>query len=242
MNFSPITLLAGGGGNFGTILILYVVVIVVMFFFMSHPNTSHDKSPEASMSRPNKKAEKQKQEMFARLKIGDSVLTKAGFYGVVIDISEEVVVVEFGSDRHCRIPMQKDAILTVESAEDELRKAAAEKENGPEKEKKSWRDRRKSKADEKTAQADSLEAANESVNGSETLPGSNDGDKPFEVNRSLPGLKQEGYMMKHIKSINNGTMKESMKKGGCGECQTSCQSACKTSCTVGNQNCENPRR
>ena len=26
-----------------------------------------------------------------------------------------------------------------------------------------------------------------------------------------------------------------MKKGGCGECQTSCQSACKTSCTVGNQ-------
>ncbi|MCR4671907.1 MAG: six-cysteine ranthipeptide SCIFF [Lachnospiraceae bacterium] len=48
--------------------------------------------------------------------------------------------------------------------------------------------------------------------------------------------------MKHIKSINNGTMKESMKKGGCGECQTSCQSACKTSCTVGNQSCENPRR
>ncbi|MFQ9637108.1 MAG: six-cysteine ranthipeptide SCIFF, partial [Eisenbergiella sp.] len=30
----------------------------------------------------------------------------------------------------------------------------------------------------------------------------------------------------------------SMKKGGCGECQTSCQSACKTSCTVGNQSCE----
>ncbi|MDO4473628.1 MAG: six-cysteine ranthipeptide SCIFF, partial [Eubacteriales bacterium] len=29
-----------------------------------------------------------------------------------------------------------------------------------------------------------------------------------------------------------------MKKGGCGECQTSCQSACKTSCTVGNQTCE----
>ncbi|HIX64011.1 MAG TPA: six-cysteine ranthipeptide SCIFF, partial [Candidatus Mediterraneibacter colneyensis] len=30
-----------------------------------------------------------------------------------------------------------------------------------------------------------------------------------------------------------------VKKGGCGECQTSCQSACKTSCTVGNQTCEN---
>ena len=40
----------------------------------------------------------------------------------------------------------------------------------------------------------------------------------------------------------NKTLKESMKKGGCGECQTSCQSACKTSCTVGNQSCENPNR
>ena len=41
--------------------------------------------------------------------------------------------------------------------------------------------------------------------------------------------------MKHVKTLNNKTLKESMKKGGCGECQTSCQSACKTSCTVGNQ-------
>ena len=38
--------------------------------------------------------------------------------------------------------------------------------------------------------------------------------------------------MKHIKTLNT------LKKGGCGECQTSCQSACKTSCTVGNQSCE----
>ena len=36
-----------------------------------------------------------------------------------------------------------------------------------------------------------------------------------------------------------GGILETMKKGGCGECQTSCQSACKTSCTVGNQTCEN---
>ena len=41
------------------------------------------------------------------------------------------------------------------------------------------------------------------------------------------------------KTINTRNLKESMKKGGCGECQTSCQSACKTSCTVGNQSCEN---
>lgn len=44
--------------------------------------------------------------------------------------------------------------------------------------------------------------------------------------------------MKHIKTLHTRDLKESMKKGGCGECQTSCQSACKTSCTVGNQKCE----
>lgn len=47
-----------------------------------------------------------------------------------------------------------------------------------------------------------------------------------------------GIRMKHIKTLSTRDLKESMKKGGCGECQTSCQSACKTSCTVGNQSCE----
>ena len=53
----------------------------------------------------------------------------------------------------------------------------------------------------------------------------------FEIIRRL-------YIMKHIKTLTTRDLKESMKKGGCGECQTSCQSACKTSCTVGNQSCE----
>ena len=44
--------------------------------------------------------------------------------------------------------------------------------------------------------------------------------------------------MKLIKSITKKNLQNTVKKGGCGECQTSCQSACKTSCTVGNQSCE----
>jgi len=46
-------------------------------------------------------------------------------------------------------------------------------------------------------------------------------------------------IMKHVKTLNKKNLKETVKKGGCGECQTSCQSACKTSCTVGNQSREN---
>ncbi|MGI6697450.1 MAG: six-cysteine ranthipeptide SCIFF [Clostridia bacterium] len=44
--------------------------------------------------------------------------------------------------------------------------------------------------------------------------------------------------MKHIKTIIGAVLKDTVKTGGCGECQSSCQSACKTSCTVGNQECE----
>lgn len=48
--------------------------------------------------------------------------------------------------------------------------------------------------------------------------------------------------MKHVKTLEGKTLKNSVKHGGCGECQTSCQSACKTSCTVGNQKCENSKK
>ena len=36
--------------------------------------------------------------------------------------------------------------------------------------------------------------------------------------------------MKHVKTLNTKRLQNTLKKGGCGECQTSC--------TVGNQTCE----
>ncbi len=47
--------------------------------------------------------------------------------------------------------------------------------------------------------------------------------------------------MERIKTIEARDLNESVKNGGCGECQTSCQSACKTSCGVANQQCENTK-
>ena len=45
-----------------------------------------------------------------------AVVTTSGFYGVIIDITEDDVIVEFGSNRNCRIPMRKAAIAEVEKA------------------------------------------------------------------------------------------------------------------------------
>ena len=86
------------------IILLYVVIIGAFYLIAI---------------RPQKKKEKQHQALVNAVAVGDSILTTSGFYGVVIDIAEDVVIVEFGSDRHCRIPMQKEAIVSVEKANDD---------------------------------------------------------------------------------------------------------------------------
>ena len=56
------------------------------------------------------------QAMLMDMAVGDSIVTTSGFYGVIIDITEDDVIVEFGSNRNCRIPMRKAAIAEVEKA------------------------------------------------------------------------------------------------------------------------------
>ena len=67
--------------------------------------------------RPQKKEKKKQQELLASIAIGDSVLTTSGFYGVIIDMTDDTVIVEFGNNKNCRIPMQKAAIVQVEKPE-----------------------------------------------------------------------------------------------------------------------------
>lgn len=71
------------------------------------------------MLRPQKKEQKKVAAMLAALEIGDCVLTSSGMYGIVIDITDDTVIVEFGNNKNCRIPMQKSAIVQVEKAETE---------------------------------------------------------------------------------------------------------------------------
>ena len=67
--------------------------------------------------RPQKKEQKKQQELMNSMETGDSVLTTSGFYGVIIDITDDTVIVEFGSNKNCRIPMQKSAIVQIEKAQ-----------------------------------------------------------------------------------------------------------------------------
>lgn len=85
------------------ILIVYVVFFCGLIYFMS--------------VRPQQKEKKKHDELMATLAVGDSVLTTSGFYGIVIDMTDDTVIVEFGNNKNCRIPMQKAAIVQLEKPE-----------------------------------------------------------------------------------------------------------------------------
>ena len=74
------------------------------------------------MIRPQQKEAKKKNAMLSELAVGDTVLTTSGFYGTVIDIADDTVIVEFGNNKNCRIPMQKAAISAVEKPEEAMEK------------------------------------------------------------------------------------------------------------------------
>ena len=96
-------LLESAGISWGVILI-YIIFIVGLFWLMG---------------RPQKKERKRLEALLASLAVGDTVRTTSGFYGVVIDITDDMVIVEFGNNKNCRIPMDKAAIVDVEKPEQE---------------------------------------------------------------------------------------------------------------------------
>ena len=86
-------------GELVSMIAIWVIVIGLMWFLLI---------------RPQKKDQKRLQAMLASMEVGDTALTTSGFYGVIIDITDDDVIVEFGNNKNCRIPMQKAAIAQIE--------------------------------------------------------------------------------------------------------------------------------
>ena len=86
-----------------TMTILMLVICFALMYFLT--------------IRQQMKKDEELRQMMEALEVGDSVLTTSGFYGVVVDkVDETTIIVEFGNDKHCRIPMEKSAIQAMEKA------------------------------------------------------------------------------------------------------------------------------
>ena len=88
--------------NLGSILIL-VVMFVALYFFMI---------------RPQKKQEKEQNNMRNNLQVGDEITTIGGIIGKVVSIKEETVTIETSHDR-TKIRILRSAVRNVDvKAED----------------------------------------------------------------------------------------------------------------------------
>ena len=110
----------GGQGSM-LMLIVWIVIFFVIMYFM--------------MIRPQRKEQKKKEMMLNEMAVGDTVLTTSGFYGTLIDIADDTVV-EFGNNKNCRIPMQREAVAAVEKPEDSVKEAVEDKREEKKEEKK----------------------------------------------------------------------------------------------------------
>ena len=101
MSLSTVLASSGGstGGSIISMLVIYGAIIAIFWFFAI---------------RPQNKQRKEHESLLTTLEVGDSVLTTSGFFGVVVDISDEVVIVEFGNNKNCRIPMKKENIVEID--------------------------------------------------------------------------------------------------------------------------------
>ena len=73
-------------GLLGTLgmLLPMVIMFAILYFFMI---------------RPQKKKDKEIQDMRSGLQIGDEVITTGGIIGIVVSLKEDTLVIETGSDR-----------------------------------------------------------------------------------------------------------------------------------------------
>lgn len=106
-------------GMGGGMMWISLILMIIVFYFL--------------MIRPQRKQQKEQEAMMSALKPGDSIMTTGGFYGVILDIVDDTVIVEFGNNKNCRIPMNKAAIAQVDKPEAET---SAEEEPEDKKEKK----------------------------------------------------------------------------------------------------------
>lgn len=92
---NTVLLTAGTSGSLISMLVIYAVIIGLMWFFLI---------------RPQKKQQKQVEEMQNSIKVGDSILLNSGMYGKVLDIIGDTLIVEFGLNKSVRIPVLKSTV------------------------------------------------------------------------------------------------------------------------------------
>lgn len=97
---------AGGAGWLALLLqLLPLALIFVVFYFL--------------LIRPQKKRDKETQNMRNSIQVGDEIITAGGIIGRVVSIKEDNVVIETGNDRS-KVRIKRWAIQSNETIHDDV--------------------------------------------------------------------------------------------------------------------------
>ena len=116
---------AAAGAQVGSILtmVLPLVLMIAIFYFL--------------ILRPEKKRNKEMQQMLSNIQVADEIVTNGGIIGRVLSVKEDTVLIETGSDR-TKIRILKSAIARNntqhEAAEAAVEEAKAAKDKNGKKE------------------------------------------------------------------------------------------------------------
>lgn len=109
----------GGGWASIVSLLLPLVLMVLIFYFL--------------IIRPEKKRNKETQEMLENIQVADEVITNGGIIGRVLSVQKDTVLIETGSDR-TKIRVVKQAIAKNNTEhEDQAPVVEAKKSKGKDK-------------------------------------------------------------------------------------------------------------
>ncbi|MDD6404527.1 MAG: preprotein translocase subunit YajC [Clostridiales bacterium] len=89
------------GGSSVMFIVVYIAIFAAIIYFM--------------MIRPQKKQKAKTDQMHQQMEPGDNIMTTSGFYGTILDVVDDTtIIVEFGNNKNCRIPMHKNAVAELE--------------------------------------------------------------------------------------------------------------------------------
>lgn len=85
--------------------LLTFVPLILIFYFL--------------LIRPQRKKDKEAQKMRNSIQVGDEIITIGGVVGIVVNVKEDTIVVETGSDRS-KIRIKRWAVQTNETKHDDV--------------------------------------------------------------------------------------------------------------------------
>ena len=88
---------AGSGQAPWTLFLIYGALFAFMWFVLIRPQRRRQREAEVLQS---------------SVEVGDPVLLAGGLYGKVVDTVNDVLIVELGTNKSVRVPVQRTAVLS----------------------------------------------------------------------------------------------------------------------------------